>query len=79
MKLGNAWTNEKDGRKYISIALDEVILETYPQLKQLNFSLNFIPKEERKTENSPSWSLSVVKKKDKTVAEEVTNEEEIPE
>lgn len=31
MKIGNAWTkNSDDGQTYISVALDEVILEKSP-------------------------------------------------
>lgn len=34
MKIGNAWTKtSEDGNTFLSVALDEVILEQYPFLK----------------------------------------------
>ena len=31
MKIGNAWTKtSEDGKTFLSVALDEVILEKYP-------------------------------------------------
>ena len=70
MRIGNAWTKtskDKDGNAtgtYISTALDETFLELCPQLKGCNLSLSHIPADERKSENSPSWYVSLTKRKD---------------
>lgn len=45
MKIGNAWTKTSDdGQTYISVALDEVILEKYPFLKNcfVNYFKNIL-------------------------------------
>lgn len=65
MNIGNAFYNATDdGRMYISISLDEAILQLYPALKNVRFALNEIPEIERK-ENSPNYRLSVYKPKEK--------------
>ena len=67
MRIGSAWTkNSNDGKTYISVALDETFLELFPQIKDCNISLSHIPAESRSSENSPSWSLSLTKRKPKT-------------
>ncbi len=50
---------------YISIVLDDVLKEKFPDLAKISFSLNEIPPQEQK-ENGPSWRLSayVPKKKE---------------
>lgn len=70
MKIGNAWTKTSDdGRTFISVALDEVILGKYPFLENCFINLWRIPAEDRKNENSPSWNVNISVKKQK---EEVT-------
>ncbi len=66
MKIGNAWTKtSEDGNTFISVALDEVILEQYPFLKNCFINLWRIPSEERKNENSPHWNVNISVKKQK--------------
>lgn len=78
MKIGSGWTkNNNDGDTFISIALDETVLELYPQLKNCNISLGWIKDEDRKKENSPAWSVNLsVKKQKKDDKEAVKNAEE---
>lgn len=83
MKIGNGWTkNTEDGKTYISISLDDTLCEVFPQLKAIEqncfMTLFNIPKEERKTENSPGWVLNVDKKRNKKESSELIQEEEIP-
>lgn len=71
MQAGSAWTKteEKEGKKNvtgISITLDSVITELYPQLKNVRFSLIPLTKEQRTQENSPHWRLTVYKLQEKT-------------
>ena len=52
MRIGSAWTkNTDDGKTFISVALDEVVIALFPELKNFNISLGHIPAEERRTEN----------------------------
>ena len=61
MIIGSGFYNATDsGKTYISIALDKAILEIYPNLKEVRFSLNEIPVEEQK-ENGPGFRLSCYK------------------
>lgn len=77
MKIGNGWTKTTEaGETYISISLDEIFGAWLPFLKKCFITLWHIPKDERKTENSPSWVLDIKVKKDKTEEKNVT--EEIP-
>lgn len=63
MIIGSGFYNATDdGKTYISLSIDETILELHPELKQVRFSLLEIPQEERK-ENSPHYRLSVYKPK----------------
>lgn len=65
MKIGNAWTKTSDdGQTYISVALDEVILE------KCFVNLWRIPQEERKNENSPGWAVNLSAKKEKPKEEQ---------
>ncbi len=60
MKIGAGFYNvSKENNTYISLALDKEILELYPQLKKLKFILTEIPQDRRKSDNSPTWSLSM--------------------
>ena len=71
MKIGNAWTKtSEDGKTFLSVALDEVILEQYPFLKNCFINLWHIPAEERKNENSPGWNVTLSVKKQKEGAKE---------
>lgn len=66
MKIGNGWTKTTEkGETYISISLDEVFGAWLPFLKNCFITLWHIPKEERKSENSPSWTLNISIKKEK--------------
>lgn len=83
MKIGSGWTKTTDDNKtFISVALDETVLELYPQLKELNISLGFADKSERKKENSPGWNVNITKRKEKVKEEKEEpnkiNDEEIP-
>lgn len=72
MRIGNAWTKtSEDGNTFLSVALDEVILEKYPFLKNCFINLWRIPAEDRKNENSPGWNVNIsVKKQKEEVKEE---------
>ena len=61
MRIGSGWTKTTEsGDTYISIALDEVIGELYPQLKGCYINLWHVKKEDRKDpEKSPSWTVSL--------------------
>lgn len=82
MKIGSGWTKTTDENKtFISVALDETVLELCPQLKGLNISLGFVDKNERKAENSPGWTVNITKRKEKSAKKDTTeiiSEEEIP-
>nr|DAS99161.1 MAG TPA: Protein of unknown function (DUF736) [Caudoviricetes sp.] len=65
MRIGNAWTKTtEDGQTYISVALDEVVLEQYPFLKNCFITLWHIPQEDRKKESSPGWTINLSAKKE---------------
>ena len=65
MNIGSGFYNtSENGKMYISISLDESILEIYPVLKNVRFALNEIPVEEQK-ENSPQYRVSMYKPKQK--------------
>lgn len=71
MKIGNAWTKtSEDKQTYISVALDDVMTEKYPFLKNCFINLWHIPAEERKNENSPQWNVNISVKKDKQKEEQ---------
>ena len=76
MRIGSGWTKTtENGDTYISIALDELVGELYPQLKNCYISLWHVKKEDRKDpEKSPSWTVSLSVKQDK----EEKETEEIP-
>lgn len=82
MKIGNGWTKTTENKEtYITIALDEALGVMFPLLKPLLkdcfITLWHIPKDERKSDNSPSWSVNItVKKEQKETAE--TPEEDLP-
>lgn len=60
MKIGAGFYNVGDkDNTYISLSLDKEIFELYPQLKKLRFILSEIPQDKRKSDNSPTWSLSM--------------------
>lgn len=90
MKIGAGWTKTKKetNETYISICLDEVFGVIFPPLrfiiKDCFLTLRHIPQSDRKSENSPGWSLNITIKKDKdknqnvSESEELISEEEIP-
>ena len=74
MKIGSGWTKNSDnGDTYISVALDEALIALFPQLKDCYINLWHVKPEDRKNENSPSWTvnLSVKKEKDNMTDEEL--------
>lgn len=81
MRIGSAWTKQTEkGEAYVSISLDEVVTEMCPMLKNCFINLWYVPKEERKNENSPTWSVNISVKKDlekkKETAEDL--DEDVP-
>ena len=74
MKIGSGWTKNSDkGDTYISVALDEVIEELFPQLRGCYINLWHIKQEDRKGDTSPSWSITLsVKKEKETESEEIS-------
>lgn len=74
MKIGSGWTKTTDnGDTYISVALDDVVEELYPQLKGCLINLWHVKQEDRRGEKSPGWtiSLSVKKQKEEKETEEI--------
>lgn len=70
MKIGSGWTKTTEGGDtYISIALDEVIGELFPALKGCFVNLWHVKKEDRKNDNSPSWTVSLSVKQEKETKE----------
>lgn len=64
MNIGNAWAKVSEkGTKFLSVALDEVILELCPQLKDLSITAFYIKEEDRKSDKSPTYKLVANKKK----------------
>jgi len=77
MKVGSAWTkkSEKTGKQFISISLmDEALPLTISEDKILTFW--HIPKEDRKSENSPHWDVVLSKKQVATSEDTQTPEDE---
>lgn len=75
MKIGSGWTKTtENGDTYISIALDEVLKELYPALKGCYLNLWHVKKEDRKNDDSPSWTVALNIKQEK----ESKTTEEIP-
>ena len=76
MNAGYGWTKTTEDKKtYISISLDEIFGAWFPFLNKIYITLWHIPKEERKSENSPNWVLKFGLKKDKQQNEQT---EEVP-
>lgn len=64
--IGSGFYNATDeGKMYISISLDDAVLELYPVLQNVRFILNEIPENERTKENSPNYRLAMYKPKQK--------------
>lgn len=75
MKIGSGWTKTtENGDTYISIALDEVLKELCPALKGCYLNLWHVKKEDRKNDDSPSWTVALNVKQEK----ESKTTEEIP-
>lgn len=54
----------EDGKEYYNVKIDDTLLELFPQLKNIKFTMKETPLETRK-ENSPIFKLSMYKPKDK--------------
>lgn len=83
MKVGSGWSKEtENGKKYISTAIAKEVQVLYPQLKDISITLWFVPKEDRRTEDSPAWEISLTAKSDQKKKSETeqtqTDNEEIP-
>lgn len=82
MRIGYGWTKITEGenkKQYISISLNDVIGLVIPWLKNCFITLWHIPKAERKTENSPDWSIELTRKKEKKENnEQPITDDEIP-
>lgn len=84
MQIGSAWvkTEEKDGKKTvvnISLKLEDAILEVYPQLKNVRFSLK--PNENKsQNEKAPHYRLNMYKPQEQTAAatDDAITDEDIP-
>lgn len=64
MNIGSAWAKVSEkGTRFLSIALDEAILELYPQLKNCTITAFYIKEEDRKSDKSPTYQLVLNKKK----------------
>lgn len=87
MNVGSGFSGmtEKEKKQYISIALDKGIVALFPILKNVKLTLWYVPKEERKSEKSPSWRLSLDQifrpqnaQTEASTTEVATSDEEIP-
>lgn len=81
MKIGNIWNKiSKNDNRFLSFSLDEAFLALYPQFKSLSLVAFYIPEKERKSDKSPSYSLHLVLKENKTKEENVVEfaEDDIP-
>lgn len=85
MNIGSGFGGKTDnGKDYISIALDKSILALFPFLKSVKFTLWFVPADERKSDKSPNWTLSMREPMEKKETaqnagqEQLVNDEEIP-
>jgi hypothetical protein len=75
MKIGSGWTKTtNDGDTFISVSLDETLEVLYPQLKDCFITLWHVKQEDRKSETSPSWTVSLSVKKEQAT----TQTDEIP-
>ena len=73
MKIGSGWTKNSDkGDTYISVALDEVITELFPQLRGCYINLWHVRQEDRKGDTSPSWTVNLSVKKEKEAEEDIS-------
>lgn len=54
----------EDGKEYYNVKIDDTLLELFPQLKNIKFTMKETPLETRK-ENSPIFKLSMYKPKPK--------------
>lgn len=71
MKVGSGWSKEtENGKKYISTAISKEVQVLFPQLKDVSITLWYVPKDERRTEDSPCWEISLTSKSDKKKKEE---------
>lgn len=82
MNIGSGFsgTTEKEKKQYISIAFDKTILSLFPFLKNIKLTLWYVPKEERNSDKSPAWRLSLTETyipKKETEDVPADNEEEI--
>lgn len=78
MKIGNIWNKiSKNDNKFLSFSLDEAFLELYPQFKSLSLVAFYIPEEERKSDKSPSYTLHLMSRKNKTEEESVVDFTEV--
>lgn len=61
MQIGNGFMGEtkEGGKQYINLAFDKGLLAAVPQLNNFRITLWFVPKSERKKENSPQWRISL--------------------
>lgn len=56
--IGSGWTQTSaTGKTIISIQIDEVFREMFPQLKNLRFGLSQIVQSERESDKSPHWKV----------------------
>lgn len=72
MKIGSAWrTQTKETKKdYLSVKLDETILELYPQLKKMNIALWINDITEQTHEKAPHYTMTISPKENKKTKEE---------
>lgn len=84
MQIGSGFSGqtEKEKKQYISLSFDKGLIALCPFLKNVKLTLWYVPKEDRKKENSPQWRLSMdepYKPQEQTSSNsEVPADEEIP-
>lgn len=85
MQIGSGFSGqtEKEKKQYISLSLDKGLLALCPILRDVKLTLWYVPKDERKSEKSPAWRLSLdepYKPQEQTQSQssEMAGSEEIP-
>lgn len=61
MQIGSGFSGqtEKEKKQYISLTFDKGLLALCPFLKNVKLTLWYVPQDERKSEKSPGWRLSM--------------------
>lgn len=83
MQIGSGFSGqtEKEKKQYISLSFDKGLLALCPILNNVKLTLWYVPKDERRSEKSPAWRLSLdepYRPQEQTQSSEEIADEEIP-